>query len=139
MSGTPTHNCWVNMMQRCYNENSTAYRKYGAHGVTVCTRWHSFAAFYADMGERPHGYTLDRIDNEKGYSPTNCRWATQRTQQNNRTNNRLITLNRETLTLQQWSDKTGIAHKTLLYRINAGWPLERALTEAPILGRNQYS
>lgn len=73
----PLKNTWLSMFDRCYNENSSAYRHYGARGIKVCDRWHNFDSFVADIGQRPKGMTLDRRDNDKGYEPNNVRWATQ--------------------------------------------------------------
>lgn len=81
---TSTHAIWTNMVQRCTNPRNPAWDDYGGRGITVCDRWrHDFAAFLADMGERPEGLTLDRIDNDRGYSPDNCRWTTWTVQRRN--------------------------------------------------------
>lgn len=74
---------WVGMRQRCGNPNAHAYENYGGRGITVCERWRNFQNFYADMGERPPGLTLDRIDNDGNYEPGNCRWATRQVQSQN--------------------------------------------------------
>lgn len=87
LSGTPTYSTWCGMLQRCYNPNSSAYKWYGAKGITVCKEWREdFVSFFQDMGERPSEMTLDRIDSSKGYFKENCRWTTMLEQQNNRTN-----------------------------------------------------
>lgn len=81
---TPTYNTWMNMIQRCTNANAPGYKHYGGRGITVCERWLKFENFLADMGERPEGLTLDRIDNDGNYEPGNCRWATCEQQNANR-------------------------------------------------------
>lgn len=81
--GTPTYKVWDSMHQRCTNPNSTSYKRYGALGLTVCAQWGEFENFLQDMGERPAGLSIDRIDNSKGYEPGNCRWATPRQQRMN--------------------------------------------------------
>lgn len=86
-SGNPLpseYRTWAGMIQRCENPKNKDYSYYGGRGVTVCERWHTFINFYTDMGERPKGKSLDRIDNSKGYTPTNCRWATHSEQMRNR-------------------------------------------------------
>lgn len=83
-TGTPEFSSWAGMMDRCHNEKSNAYKLYGARGLHVCERWHDFATFLADMGPRPPGTSIDRIDNARGYEPGNCRWATATQQARNR-------------------------------------------------------
>lgn len=83
--GSPTYYSWSGMIQRCTNPRNTAWDRYGGRGITVCDRWRgSFAAFLSDMGERPEGKTLDRVDNGGPYEPGNCCWSTPREQQMNR-------------------------------------------------------
>jgi hypothetical protein len=82
--GTSTYYIWGAMIQRCTNPRNRDYPSYGARGITVCDRWHKFENFLADMGERPDGLSLDRIDNDGNYEPGNCHWATPVQQANNR-------------------------------------------------------
>lgn len=84
---TKTRESWYSMRKRCLNPNDRAYKWYGAKGITIDPRWNKFENFLSDMGERPEGMTLDRIDSTKGYNAKNCRWTTWHIQQSNRTNN----------------------------------------------------
>ncbi len=80
----PLYKTWISMRVRCNNPNAHGYECYGGRGITVCDRWDSFELFVEDMGVRPQGFTLDRINNDEGYSPDNCRWAAKATQLSNR-------------------------------------------------------
>ena len=84
LSGSPTYSTWVQMVQRCTNPNAPTFAYYGGRGITLCERWRTFEHFLDDMGVRPDGLTLDRIDNDKGYEPGNCRWATWSEQMSHR-------------------------------------------------------
>ena len=139
MTRTRLYKIWDGMKNRCLTKTSNTYKKYGAKGITICDRWRDFKNFYDDMGHPPTDkHTIDRIDPYGNYEPSNCRWALMKAQQNNRTNNHLLTCNGVTKTLQQWADETGIHYKTILSRINrSGWSIERTLSEKPIIGRNQ--
>jgi hypothetical protein len=135
MHGTPTYKSWEAMKTRCTNPRSSSYADYGGRGVRVCSRWLSFEAFLADMGERPDGKTLDRWPNKSGdYSPDNCRWATKLEQQRNTTANVLVTFGGETLTQAEWAARSGIKQSTLSYRLRAGWTPLEALSLMPRLG-----
>ncbi len=132
MHNTTTYAVWEAIIQRCCNPSNSAFKHYGGRGITICKRWRdSFDAFYADMGERPPMLTIERIDNNLGYSPDNCRWTTRLQQQKNRRSARLITFNGRTETAHMWSKITGIPSRTVINRLNAGWTPERILTTPP--------
>ena len=129
-SGTRLYRIWSNMIQRCSNPKNDNYHLYGAKGIAVCDEWKEFETFGKWALE--NGYTdalsIDRIDNSKGYSPDNCRWATPQEQTDNRDCTQLVSYNGKTQTLNRWAEETGIPYRKLLWRIHQGWPIERALT-----------
>jgi hypothetical protein len=131
MHNHPLYSTWTGMKARCNNFNHNEYHNYGGRGITVCDRWQdSFKSFYDDMGDRPQGKTLDRIDNDGPYSPENCRWATAAQQHKNSRKAHLISFNGETRTLDEWASKVGMSATTLSGRINTyKWSVERALVE----------
>ena len=125
---------WQHMIQRCHNPNDKDYPNYGAKGITVCQRWRdSFPLFLADMGT-PAGkaWTLDRIDNEGGYSPQNCRWATAKQQCNNRRNTRYLTIRGVTRPLSEWCALVGIGSKTVLFRLKHRGMTDEEAIYAPL-------
>ena len=129
-SSTAEFTIWQMMLQRCGNPKHRSFSRYGGRGITVCDRWSSFEHFLADMGERPSPeHTIDRIDNDAGYSPQNCRWATPVEQGGNRSNTVNLTLGDATMDVRQWAISLGMAQSTLKNRLKNGWSVERALTE----------
>lgn len=129
LANTPVHRVWIGMRSRCNNPQSREYVNYGGRGIKVCERWDSFENFVADMGVRPEGYSIDRINNDGNYEPSNCRWATTTQQLNNRRVNRVLELNGERRTIGEWSAKLGIGWHTIRSRVDRyGWTIEKALT-----------
>jgi hypothetical protein len=129
-TGSPTYSSWKAMRARCQNPNAHRYESYGGRGITVCERWQDFDVFLADMGERPEGSTLDRIDNNGPYSPENCRWATQAEQIRNRNSGlHSFTIDGKTQCLTDWAVQFGIPRSVVYHRVNRlHWPIEKALS-----------
>ena len=123
----PTYQTWRDMHRRCNNPNHVGYSRYGGRGIKVCKRWSLYANFLADMGERPEGKSIDRIDNDRGYSPSNCRWATRDEQLNNRNRTTLVTIKGTTKSLVQWADEVGIRRRALRSRYDRGQTSEALL------------
>ncbi len=130
-SRTKEHRAWEGMKLRCLNPSHNSYSDYGGRGITVCDRWlESFENFFADMGIAPSGgHSLDRIDNEKGYSLANCRWALPGVQQSNRRSNVHLTHDGVTLHVAEWARRIGTTQSTLWRRLANGWSHERTLSE----------
>lgn len=137
----PEYNVYMCIIDRCENPNNSSYKHYGGKGITICKRWRdSYANFIEDMGTRPkqtkpRQYSIERVNPDKGYYPSNCKWATYTEQANNRSNNTRITFEGENLTLAQWSRKTGIRYGLLLRRISDGNSVDRVLTVGRIQKR----
>jgi len=132
-SRTNEYKIWGRMNDRCSNKNDKSYSSYGGRGIHVCSRWKDFSEFFHDMGVRPAGgYTLERIDNDKGYNPDNCAWATRKTQQNNTRRNHLVELDGVTLTIAQWSDRTNIESSVIIKRLKRGWTVKKSLTKSTV-------
>lgn len=130
-TNTPEYGSWQKMKERCLNPNCPAYKNYGGRGIKICEQWiNSFTAFLSDLGPRPVGYTLERINNSGNYEPGNCKWATRAEQNNNTRKTRYVEHNGETLTLKEWAKRTGINSATLRNRIfNFGYTPERAFSQ----------
>jgi hypothetical protein len=125
----PEYAIWNGMRQRCNNPSAGAYRHYGGRGIKVCPEWEQFWQFVADMGPRPSpDHTLERIDNDGDYRPSNCKWATRRAQSRNRRSNRLLTFNGRTQPMSAWADETGITYTAIQTRLDRGWSVHDALT-----------
>lgn len=125
---TATYRVWAHLKARCSNPHDNSFRNYGGRGIRVCERWTIFENFLADMGEKPPGMTLERIDNDGGYSARNCRWASRKEQCNNTRQNLQITHNGVTRNLKQWTEETGVPYHKAYERIyKLGWDIERAL------------
>jgi len=128
-SSHPLWKTWKAMLHRCENETDPSYENYGKRGITVCDRWHDFALFAQDMGERPDQMTLERKNNDLGYSPENCEWADRSTQLNNTRRTRHLTYNGVTQSLEQWAVQLGMSSDTLWGRIvKLKWNVDKALT-----------
>ena len=130
MSHSRLYQIWNGMKMRCENPNAISYKRYGAKGVSVCSEWGSFVGFrdWALVNGYAENLTIERIDNNGNYEPSNCRWATPKEQQNNTSYNRRYTHNGETLTVMQWAEKMGVSPNMLYKRLLRGWDFEKALT-----------
>lgn len=129
---SPTYRSWECAKARCRNKNDPFYHMYGGRGIRFSNAWDKFTDFLADMGHRPRGHSLDRIDVNRGYEPGNCRWATLSQQGRNRRNNVRVSFQGKDLTLVELSEVTGLPYQRLNERIvRRGWNVERAVTEPP--------
>ena len=128
---TPVYRAWNNLLRRCESPRNPSYTKYGGRGIAVCPEWHNFRNFFADMGHPPgKGYSIDRINNDGPYAPSNCRWAKIHVQANNTRRNRLITHEGRTQTIAQWARELGMDYDVIRSRLDRyGWPIARALNE----------
>jgi hypothetical protein len=131
LSGSPEFWVWNAAKRRCHSPRDKSYKNYGARGIKMCKRWRDdFGAFIEDMGRRPSdAHTLERLDNNKGYEPSNCAWRTVLVQANNKRNNRRLTAFGRTQTLPQWAREIGIPASALSARLERGWTIEKAITE----------
>lgn len=123
---------WCDMRARCNSESHKQFKDYGGRGIKVCDRWQGdggFAAFLADMGPRPEGQTLERANNDLGYSPENCRWATRREQNSNRRNCIYVDCDGKQVTLREYCRRKGLRYRPIVKRIqDRNWPVDLALS-----------
>lgn len=128
MYGTPVYSTWQAMLSRCSWAKHPRYHRYGGRGIKVCDRWaKSFVNFYKDMGDKPPGMSLDRIDNDRDYSSDNCRWATPLQQSQNNSRNIFIEYHGKTKTVCEWADEFKIPRSTLTVRLKKGLSFEQSI------------
>lgn len=132
---TLEYTAWVHVIGRCYNKNNPDYERYGGRGITVCDRWlNSFENFYADMGIKPTtAHSIDRVKNNEGYHPNNCRWATPAEQARNRSTTVYIEYNGRSMCLKDWAINLNISYAALKKRRLLGWSIEKMLTTPSII------
>jgi hypothetical protein len=132
-ASTPEYNTWKNIKARCHNPKNKYYKWYGARDIFVCDEWkNDFGVFLSNMGRRPAPeYSIDRIDNNKGYSPDNCRWATRRQQSRNRSSSKVLEFSYMHKNQVDWASEFGLHKETLASRLKAGWSINDALTRPP--------
>lgn len=127
-STTPVYRVWAAMVQRCTNPNNKQFKDYGGRGISICDRWlRDAAAFISDMGTRPEGCQIERIDNDGNYEPRNCKWATVDRQVRNKRNNVWVEIKGERMILQDWCKRIGIPFRTVTKRLAKGRSIEDAL------------
>jgi hypothetical protein len=129
---TKEYKSWLDMKARCANKKNRFYPNYGGRGIMVCDRWlNSFENFLSDMGKKPNeSYTLDRMNNNGNYEPSNCRWATRKEQNRNTRSNKMLTKNGTTKSMAEWSEILGINYSTIRARKRRGFSDEQALIPA---------
>lgn len=127
-SKTPEYRAWEQLRRRCMDPKCPQYPNYGGRGIAVSSRWNRFEAFFEDMGPRPIGGSVDRIDVNGNYTPENCRWATMKQQQRNRRNNRRWEMDGQSLTVGEWAEISGVNWKSLKTRLYGGWSVRDAIT-----------
>lgn len=129
MTNSSTYVAWCNMKARCYYVKLSGYHNYGGRGIEVCDRWlNSFENFLEDMGERPSGLSLDRINTDLNYTKENCRWTDWSTQMNNQRRTIQITHNGRTMSRSQWAREIGIDPNLIKKRMASGMSVDQALT-----------
>lgn len=129
LAKSPTWNVWARMKGRCLNVASPDYKDYGGRGIAVCDKWMAFEGFFEDMGIRPEGMSIDRIDNNRGYFKDNCRWASAGVQAGNKRTSIKLTIGGISGCLATLARRSEVKYMTIYMRLAAGWDAERAFTE----------
>lgn len=132
-SKTREFKIWLGIKARCNNPNVASFERYGGRGIKLCDRWNEFSNFLSDMGICPPQHSIERVDNDKGYSPDNCVWADRTAQNNNTRRNKFITHDGETLTVSQWARKLGMPTLDFRHRVSTGWSVAEII-ETPVRG-----
>jgi hypothetical protein len=122
-----TYCVWNGMRRRCLSTEHKDFPYYGGRGITICDRWSRFENFLADMGKKPDGMSIDRIDNDGNYEPGNCRWTTHSRQIRNSRHAHMVTHDGETLCIADWAERTGVTPANIRMRMKRGWSVARAL------------
>ena len=133
---TKTYEIWASLKQRCLNPNNKCFEHYGGRGIEISQEWMKYENFLADMGECPAGYSIERIDVNKGYYRENCKWIEKSMQNRNKRNNRLLSLNGKEQAAIKWAEELGIPYGTMKSRIRYGWTDEEILT-IPVKSRKK--
>ena len=125
---TSTYQIWEGMKKRCNTPSCKAYKNYGGRGITICDEWLNYNIFLADMGEKPEGHSIERINNNLGYCPENCKWIPRKEQSKNRRNVRYIEAFGKKQTILEWSAETGLSYYTIYLRLRRGISEEKSVT-----------
>ena len=135
----PLIHVWSSMHDRCRNPNFRQWDRYGGRGIKVCERWKSYDAFAADMGPRPDGYSLDRIDNDGNYEPSNCRWADKKTQQRNQSRAIYVTIEGDKYRAIELAELHGLPAPVIVSRANRGLPMSEVLSAKKLVNKDGLS
>lgn len=136
---SPTYRTWQAMITRCTNVSVKSYQDYGARGISVYAGWLVFENFLADMGEKPSGMSIERMDNEKGYGPDNCKWATKIEQARNTRANKFISYKGKHMTQAEFAEVIGHNQSTVSYRLRSGWTPEQVANKPAHTGNRVAS
>lgn len=134
-----TYSTWCDMRRRCSNTSHAQYAAYGGRGISVCDRWQNdYDAFVKDMGLRPEGMTIERVDNDGNYEPGNCRWATRAEQNRNTRRSRVLTMGGQTMNAADWAVHLGIPYNTIDHRIKLALPADQILSKKSLVREPQH-